>query len=220
MATAVVVALASATYALFDQRARNAERKLALEREARAVASSLRVSLETNASAFRTPSDEVLRDLSRASGGWKVVVLPRARAVETAERRAHRAPAPPPPHDARCAPALVRGRRRGPVLLLAADPCRRCAARRAPDPRDARDQQVRRLDRSDHRRPGARHGTRAVDRRRHHRDGRRPREPPRQPPDHQAPARHRRRRQGRPVARDPLRTRRRDRRDRRPGSTT
>ena len=83
MATAVVVALASATYALFDQRARNAERKAGLEREARAVASSLRVSLEANASAFRPPSDDVLRDLSRASGGWKVVVLPRARAVET-----------------------------------------------------------------------------------------------------------------------------------------
>jgi len=49
MATAVVVALASATYAMFDLRARVAERRMALEREARAVASTVRVSLESQA---------------------------------------------------------------------------------------------------------------------------------------------------------------------------
>ncbi|MFN0248960.1 MAG: sensor histidine kinase [Kofleriaceae bacterium] len=47
VATAVVVAIASATYAAFDLRARVAERGAAVEREARAVVSTLRVSLET-----------------------------------------------------------------------------------------------------------------------------------------------------------------------------
>jgi signal transduction histidine kinase len=80
-ATAVVVALACAAYAFFDLRSRSAERKDALEREARAVASSLRVQLESQAGGSRGPNDAQLRDLSRA--GWKVTVVPRARAGES-----------------------------------------------------------------------------------------------------------------------------------------
>jgi signal transduction histidine kinase len=76
-ATAVVVALACAAYAFFDLRSRAAERKNALEREARAVASTLRVQLESQP----RPSDAQLKDLSRA--GWKVTVVPRARADES-----------------------------------------------------------------------------------------------------------------------------------------
>ncbi len=167
MATALVVALASATYALFDLRARAAERRLGLEREARALASTLRVSLERDAAleardaryradqlqqaidaiekkltepatgippfdrstllrdqspkvppldrpallreeqqlkarlpaeraaagltravdqalAYRGPNEAQLRELSRASGGWRVIVIARAR-VDDAE---------------------------------------------------------------------------------------------------------------------------------------
>jgi signal transduction histidine kinase len=80
MATAVVVALASAVYAFFDLRSRRWERRAALEREARAVATALRFDVETQPSAFRAPSEATLRDLSRAAGGWKVTVLPGARA--------------------------------------------------------------------------------------------------------------------------------------------
>ena len=49
VATAVVVAIASAAYAFFDLRARVAERRMAIDREARAVASSLRVTFEDSA---------------------------------------------------------------------------------------------------------------------------------------------------------------------------
>src|SRR5439155_14298421 len=52
-----ILSLASAAYAFYDLRARTAERQVALEREARAVASTLRTSLEVGASAFRAPSD-------------------------------------------------------------------------------------------------------------------------------------------------------------------
>ncbi len=165
MATAVVVAIASATYAMFDLRARVAERQTALEREARAVASTIRVSLENQAMieardarykadqlqreldaienklqtldrnltdkaepltreqeaqrkeqqetlrkqqleilprlaaargaaglarpidqalAYRAPGEAQLRELSRASGGWRVTVIPRSRVAEPA----------------------------------------------------------------------------------------------------------------------------------------
>jgi signal transduction histidine kinase len=80
-ATAVVVALACAAYAFFDLRSRAAERRATLEREARAVASTLRVTLEAQASAFRAPSDAQLDALSRAAG-WLVRVIPRSRAME------------------------------------------------------------------------------------------------------------------------------------------
>ena len=82
-ATAVVVALACAAYAFFDLRSRSAERKDALEREARALASTLRVQLEAQASAYpRGPSDLQLENLSRGTGGWKVTVVPKARVDE------------------------------------------------------------------------------------------------------------------------------------------
>jgi signal transduction histidine kinase len=79
MATAVVVALASLSYAAFDLRTRRSERRAALEREARAVATALRFDVEAQPSVFRSPSEAALRDLSRAAGGWKVTVLPSPR---------------------------------------------------------------------------------------------------------------------------------------------
>ena len=82
VATAVVVAFAAAIYAGFDLRARGAERRAAIEHEARAVAGTLRGTLETQASAFRGPSDATLRELTRQSG-WKVSVFPRTRAGES-----------------------------------------------------------------------------------------------------------------------------------------
>src|ERR1051325_2378032 len=78
MATAVVVAIASLSYAFFDLRTRHAERRAAREREARAVASALRFDIEAQPSAFRAPSEATMRELSRAAGGWKVTVLPAA----------------------------------------------------------------------------------------------------------------------------------------------
>ncbi len=83
VATAVVVALAALSYAFFDLRARSAERRSALEREARAVATTLRVPFEAQ-STFRPPSESQLRELSRASSGWHVVVIPRTRAGDPA----------------------------------------------------------------------------------------------------------------------------------------
>ncbi len=77
VATAVVVAIASAGYALFDLRERTSERRKAIEREARAIASTLRLALEEQASAFRIPSEAQLRDLGRDAGGWRVTVIPR-----------------------------------------------------------------------------------------------------------------------------------------------
>ena len=81
MATALVVALASMSYALFDLRSRRDERRFALEREARAVAATLRFEIEAQPAIFRAPSEATLRDLTRAAGGWRVVILPSARAA-------------------------------------------------------------------------------------------------------------------------------------------
>src|SRR5580698_3754614 len=80
VATAVVVLLASATYAYFDLRGRWSERRNALEREARAVATTLRMGLEGSASAFRPPNDAQLKLL----GGWRASVIVRERANEPA----------------------------------------------------------------------------------------------------------------------------------------
>ena len=67
VATAVVVALASATYAIFDLRARVTERRGALEREARSVAGTVRASLEAQAVAdardARYRADQLQKDL-------------------------------------------------------------------------------------------------------------------------------------------------------------
>ena len=82
VATAVVVAIASAAYAYFDLRAKAGERRAALAHEARAVALTLRSELEGQVSAFRAPSESQLGELSRSTGGWKVSVLPRARAAQ------------------------------------------------------------------------------------------------------------------------------------------
>jgi signal transduction histidine kinase len=154
VATAVVVAIASAGYAFFDLRARTSERRMSMEREAKALANTLRVSFEVQevaderearsraeqlqrdlesvekragdkeqldptkpaatpeietlraeygeiklrlmmarraagletpldqALSYRPPNESQLKDLARASGGWKVAVVPRTRASE------------------------------------------------------------------------------------------------------------------------------------------
>jgi signal transduction histidine kinase len=84
VATAVVVAIASAAYAYFDLRERRAERIELLEREARAIAGVLRVQLEAQGSAFRIPSDAQLESWRKATG-WNVVVVPRVRADNTGD---------------------------------------------------------------------------------------------------------------------------------------
>lgn len=82
VATAVVVALASAGYAIVDLRARRTERMEQLGREARGVAGILRLTLESQSSAFRIPSDAQRRALESSSGGWKVKVVSRMRKDE------------------------------------------------------------------------------------------------------------------------------------------
>lgn len=84
VATAVVVAIASAAYSALDLRARVDERRTAIEREAKAVASTLRVGLEARPSSVRSPNTAELAGLVRATGGWKVQVIPRERATDGA----------------------------------------------------------------------------------------------------------------------------------------
>ncbi len=84
VATACVVALASAAYAVIDFRARLEERRIAVAGEARAVASTLRVGLEAHVGAVSTPDLVTLRDLQRATGGWRVWVIPRERVAAAA----------------------------------------------------------------------------------------------------------------------------------------
>src|SRR5450432_2285591 len=79
VATAVVVMSASAIYAVFDLRGRSAERRNSLEREARAVAFTLRATFEAN---FHAPTDAQLDSISAHTGGWRVTVLPRERALD------------------------------------------------------------------------------------------------------------------------------------------
>lgn len=81
-ATALVVMVASGTYAYYDLRDRETERRAALEREARAVAGAVRASLEANPSAFRVPTEAQLKDLSARTNGWRVSVVPRERAMD------------------------------------------------------------------------------------------------------------------------------------------
>ncbi|HEX7700811.1 MAG TPA: HAMP domain-containing protein, partial [Kofleriaceae bacterium] len=83
-ATAVVVMFASTIYAVFDLRGRSAERRNSLDREARGVATTLRATFEVNASAFHAPSDAQLDEYSRRTGGWRVKVLERKRALDPA----------------------------------------------------------------------------------------------------------------------------------------
>jgi signal transduction histidine kinase len=83
-ATAVVVLFTSTIYAVFDLRGRSAERRNSLEREAHGVATTLRATFEVNASAFRAPSDAQQDEISARTGGWRVTVLPRERALNPA----------------------------------------------------------------------------------------------------------------------------------------
>jgi signal transduction histidine kinase len=78
-ATAVVVALASTSYAFFALRASATQRRESIEREARAVTGTLRTELGAQISAFRAPSEDELHELSRTTG-WNVAVVPRVRA--------------------------------------------------------------------------------------------------------------------------------------------
>src|SRR5262245_2176305 len=80
VATAVVVALASAAYAYFDLSRVRSERAEQLEGEARAVANTLRLVTET-----RTPSEAQLKTLAWNTG-WTVHVFPRAKADDFAFR--------------------------------------------------------------------------------------------------------------------------------------
>jgi signal transduction histidine kinase len=82
VATAVVVALASAAYAYFDMRGRRTERLEQLEREGRAVAGTLRLNLEQHGSAFVIPSETERKDLERSTSGWSVKIVPRVRKDE------------------------------------------------------------------------------------------------------------------------------------------
>ncbi|MBK7538785.1 MAG: HAMP domain-containing protein [Myxococcales bacterium] len=79
-ASAVVTALATTAYAVYDLRHRGDERWTQLENEGRAVAAALRPTLELDAATPRGPDAALLTDLSRVTG-WQVVVLPRSRAV-------------------------------------------------------------------------------------------------------------------------------------------
>jgi signal transduction histidine kinase len=78
MATAVVVALASAGYAAYDLRDRHAEREKQFAQEARSVAAAIRNQLESQSSAFSEPSDTTLSDLEKKTL-WRVKVASRAR---------------------------------------------------------------------------------------------------------------------------------------------
>ena len=92
VATAVVVALASATYAIFDLRARVAERRGALEREARSVAGTVRASLEaqavTDAREARYRADQLQKDLEIIDKKLEEVPPDMAPPMPAAERAA------------------------------------------------------------------------------------------------------------------------------------
>lgn len=83
VATAVVVAIAAAAYALVDLRERGADRRAAVEREARSIATTLRVALESRPTG-KMPNESELRELGRASGGWRVQIVPSEAATELA----------------------------------------------------------------------------------------------------------------------------------------
>jgi len=81
VATAVVVAIAAAAYALVDLRERGADRRLVVEREARAIATTLRVALETQP-VVKPPTASELRELGHTAGGWRVLLIPSEAAAE------------------------------------------------------------------------------------------------------------------------------------------
>jgi signal transduction histidine kinase len=83
-AAALVATLTTGAYAYLDVRGRDATRREALEREARAVALSLRASLEAlGPDALRSREVDVARELTRAGAGWRVSVMPRGLATAT-----------------------------------------------------------------------------------------------------------------------------------------
>jgi signal transduction histidine kinase len=79
VATAVVVAIAAAAYAAMDLRERGIDRRAAIEREAKSLSNTIRVALEA---AHGKPNDAELRELGRATGGWRVVLVPSEAAAE------------------------------------------------------------------------------------------------------------------------------------------
>jgi signal transduction histidine kinase len=80
-ATAIVVAIAAAAYALVDYRERGNERRQALERETKAITSALKATLEARGPAALRPPSDVELSLARATG-WRVSVIPAARHAE------------------------------------------------------------------------------------------------------------------------------------------
>ena len=79
VATAVVVALASAVYAYFDLSRLRREREEQLQSEARAVAATLRPIIEPQVSPLHPPTDAEQRKFAGKSG-WTVYVIPKVKA--------------------------------------------------------------------------------------------------------------------------------------------
>ncbi len=81
VASAVVMALATTGYAVFELRHQATQRWSAMEGEARAVAAALRPVLEGGVASQRGPDPALLANLERATG-WQVTVLMRSRAAQ------------------------------------------------------------------------------------------------------------------------------------------
>src|SRR4051812_30067028 len=86
VATAVVVAFASAAYAFFDVRARAAERRATLEVRAREIASTLRSRIEAQTSAAvraaQATLDAVKTKLDATEDGFKSGAVPEAEVLK------------------------------------------------------------------------------------------------------------------------------------------
>jgi signal transduction histidine kinase len=87
VASAVVMALATSGFEVYDLRHRAEERWNAMEGEARAVAAALRPMLEAGVSATRGADPALLADLSRATG-WQITLLPRGYAARSPDGNA------------------------------------------------------------------------------------------------------------------------------------
>jgi signal transduction histidine kinase len=78
MATAVVAAFASGTFAFVDLRSRASARREALEGEAKAVGQAVRASLEVAGPAvLRSAPEPLSRLLTKPGTGWRITVIPR-----------------------------------------------------------------------------------------------------------------------------------------------
>jgi signal transduction histidine kinase len=83
-AAALVATLTTGAYAYVDVRDRAASRRDTLEREGRAVAVTLRASVEAmSADALRGREVDLARELTRAGSGWRVAIVPRSLATAT-----------------------------------------------------------------------------------------------------------------------------------------